>query len=103
MTVSLAEKLGHKGLTAVSLHPGAILTNLSNHIDWQTEYADLGKYIRRLQIHSSTDSTLARVDRMMGNFEGWKEAFDLKSPERGVATHVYAAFEPDLKGKLPFG
>ena len=33
----------------------------------------------------------------MGNFEGWKESFDYKSPERGVSTHVYAAFSPELK------
>jgi hypothetical protein len=33
----------------------------------------------------------------MGNFEGWKE-FEFKSLEQGAMTHVYAAFEPSLKG-----
>ena len=32
LAVSLAEKLGSKGLVAVSLHPGAIKTNLSSHL-----------------------------------------------------------------------
>ena len=38
------------------------------------------------------------VDRELGNKEGFTEGFDFKTPERGVATHVYAAFEPSLKG-----
>lgn len=37
----------------------------------------------------------------MGNAEGWAE-FKLKSGEQGAATHVYAAFEPDLKGEKSF-
>ncbi|QIW97617.1 hypothetical protein AMS68_003135 [Peltaster fructicola] len=80
MTLSLAQKLGHKGLTAISLHPGVIGTNLGSHIDWKSQFADLQK-----------------IDRFMGNFEGWKESFDYKTPERGVATHVFAAFSPELK------
>lgn len=37
MALSLAEKLGSKrGLLAFSLHPGTILTNLGNHVDWET-------------------------------------------------------------------
>ncbi|KAI4157483.1 MAG: hypothetical protein L6R39_000668 [Caloplaca ligustica] len=38
LSVALAMKLGKKGLTAVSLHPGVIGTNLGNHIDWNTEH-----------------------------------------------------------------
>lgn len=34
----------------------------------------------------------------MGNKEGWAE-FKMKSADQGVATHVYAAFDPSLKGK----
>ena len=37
------------------------------------------------------------VDKELGNKEGWAEGFDFKTPARGVATHVYAAFEPTLK------
>ena len=42
MAVSLAEKLGNKGLRAFSLHPGVIYTNLGNHVDWEGgDYAAL--------------------------------------------------------------
>ena len=41
---------------------------------------------------------IENVDKELGNKEGFAEGFDFKSPERGVATHVYAAFEPSLKG-----
>lgn len=34
----------------------------------------------------------------MGNAEGWAQ-FKLKTGEQGAATHVYAAFEPNLKGE----
>lgn len=44
-----------------------------------------------------TSSTEA-VDKSFGNREGWSTSFDFKTPERGVATHVYAAFAPELKG-----
>lgn len=33
MAISLAEKLGGKGLLSLSLHPGVIFTNLSNHLE----------------------------------------------------------------------
>lgn len=39
--VSLAHKLGPKGLTAISLHPGVIRTNLSTHIDWEKDFKEL--------------------------------------------------------------
>jgi NAD(P)-dependent dehydrogenase (short-subunit alcohol dehydrogenase family) len=42
MALSLAEKLGPKGLRAFSLHPGGILTNLGDHLDFAAEMADLG-------------------------------------------------------------
>lgn len=38
---SLAKKLGGNGLTAVSLHPGVIGTNLGGHLDWNIEYSGL--------------------------------------------------------------
>lgn len=36
---------------------------------------------------------------MLGNSEGWRDDFKFKTLERGVTTHIYAAFEPSLKGK----
>lgn len=39
------------------------------------------------------------VDKELGNKEGFVEGFDFKTPARGVATHVYASFEPSLKGR----
>ena len=39
------------------------------------------------------------LDKELGNKEGWAEGFDFKTPGRGVATHVYAAFEPTLKSQ----
>lgn len=44
MTVSLAQKLGKEGLTAVALHPGVIGTNLGAHLDWNVEYSGLREY-----------------------------------------------------------
>ena len=41
--LSLAEKLGPRGLVAVSVHPGVIRTNLSKHLDWKKEYAEMSK------------------------------------------------------------
>ncbi|RFU77519.1 ww domain-containing oxidoreductase [Trichoderma arundinaceum] len=80
MALSLAEKLGPKhGLTAFSLHPGVISTSLGNHLDFSVAVPEL-----------------AAVDKAFGNAEGWED-FKWKSPERGVATHIYAAFEPSLK------
>lgn len=35
----------------------------------------------------------------MGNKEGWAE-FKVKSSDQGVATHVFASFDPNLKGML---
>jgi hypothetical protein len=51
-------------------------------------------------MNSDSHVDIVKVDRFLGNFEGWKDSFDYKTPERGVMTHVYAAFEPDLKGKI---
>ncbi|KAL8991818.1 MAG: hypothetical protein Q9188_007690, partial [Gyalolechia gomerana] len=84
LSVALASKLGSKGLKAVSLHPGVIGTNLSNHLDWNTEFAALRKQYEAL-------------DRELGNTEGWSEGFNFKTPSRGVATHIVAAFDPILK------
>ncbi|KAK1968046.1 short-chain dehydrogenase/ reductase [Colletotrichum sublineola] len=77
MAISLAEKLGGKGLLSFSLHPGAILTNLGTHLD-------------------SFDSL--RVEEIsMGTKFMWTSDFNLKTVDQGVATHVFTAFNPGLK------
>lgn len=43
MATSLAEKLGKKGLTAVSLHPGVINTHLGDHLDWDADLTELSE------------------------------------------------------------
>ncbi|KAI1153714.1 WW domain-containing oxidoreductase [Nemania diffusa] len=78
-TLSLAKKLGGRGLLSYSLHPGVIGTNLGGHIDWDEGIP-----------------SLQAVDRSLGNKEGWAD-LKWKTPDQGVATHVYAAFDPNLK------
>ncbi|KAJ8131115.1 hypothetical protein O1611_g2508 [Lasiodiplodia mahajangana] len=78
-SLSLAEKLGNRGLQTYSLHPGVISTNLDGHIDWEDSL-----------------SSLQAVDRALGNKEGWAP-FKWKTSDQGAATYVYAAFDPNLK------
>lgn len=44
---------------------------------------------------------LVAADKALGNPEGWVTEFNFKSQQRGVATFVYAAFDPSLKGNDP--
>ncbi|KAI8933451.1 hypothetical protein NX059_010065 [Plenodomus lindquistii] len=83
MAISLAEKLGAKhNLLSFSLHPGVINTGLGNHIDWNVQFLALKK-----------------LDRFMGNPEGWKTSFDFVSHDQGAATHVAAASDADIAGR----
>ncbi|KAF5626691.1 oxidoreductase [Fusarium tjaetaba] len=77
--ISLAEKLGSRGLQAFSLHPGAILdTSLAKHLD--------------------TLDSLVEADRAMGDPWGWVDWSTVPvSSDVGAATHAFAAFDPDLK------
>ena len=43
LAVSLAEKLGPKGVKAFSLHPGVIMTNLGRSIELETDFQSLRK------------------------------------------------------------
>jgi hypothetical protein len=43
------------------------------------------------------DWIVVSADKMLGNAEGWK-GFSPKTLDQGVATHVYASFDPSLKG-----
>ncbi|KYK56173.1 short-chain dehydrogenase [Drechmeria coniospora] len=80
--ISLAEKLGRRGLQAYSVHPGVILgTGLGVHLDLSDD-GDLPQ--------------LNKLDRMLGNAEGW-QSLNLITQEQGAATHVFAAFDNDLK------
>ncbi|KAG7289176.1 hypothetical protein NEMBOFW57_005539 [Staphylotrichum longicolle] len=80
MALSLAEKLGSKGLRAYSLHPGVIGTHLGDHLEWT----------------GVDGESLRAAERALGNKEGWSE-FQFKTPDQGVATHVFAAFHPSLE------
>lgn len=101
MSISLAEKLGIKhNLLAFSLHPGVIWTNLANHLNMETDFDGLRKY----RIHSSINFFfiligIGAADKTLGNREGWGD-FKIKTLDQGVATHVYAAFDPGLNGKV---
>ncbi|GME42225.1 Retinol dehydrogenase 14 [Neofusicoccum parvum] len=82
--LSLAEKLGSRGLLAFSLHPGGIVTNLVRHIniegdDWQELMA-----------------TFRSLGSPLGFPEYW-EKNPFKTHDEGTATHVFAAFADGLE------
>ncbi|PPQ73980.1 hypothetical protein CVT26_006349, partial [Gymnopilus dilepis] len=80
MTVSLAEKLGKRGLLALAVHPGPIMTNMVARLN-------LGQFI----------DDFTEIDRSLGNIEGFVPyTKGLKSIAQGTATHVYGAFDAEL-------
>ncbi|KAI1377505.1 NAD(P)-binding protein [Hypoxylon crocopeplum] len=86
MAISLAEKLGTKyNLSAFSVQPGLVATNLGGHL--------------KLFGEDDSDMKLMRdIDRLMGNAIGWA-GFDgivACTPEVGANTHMYAAFDPGV-------
>ncbi|KAG9506750.1 hypothetical protein J7337_000288 [Fusarium musae] len=82
-SISLAQKLGSRGLQSYSVHPGLILsTGLGTHLDFASMDADLGTFIKS--------------HRERGNSEGWT-AIPPVPVEVGAATHVFAAFDPNIK------
>ncbi|EGU85572.1 hypothetical protein FOXB_03914 [Fusarium oxysporum f. sp. conglutinans Fo5176] len=82
-SVSLAQKLGSRGLQSYSVHPGLILsTGLGTHLDFANMDADLGTFIKS--------------HRARGNSEGWA-AIPPVPVEVGAATHAFAAFDPNIK------
>ncbi|EWZ27939.1 short-chain dehydrogenase [Fusarium oxysporum Fo47] len=81
-SVSLAKKLGSKGLASFSLHPGGIITNLSAHVD------DFTALLKSMQ----------DVDVVMGTKYMWGlDGVKMKDLNEGVATHVFAAFDPTIE------
>ncbi|RBQ74031.1 hypothetical protein FVER14953_09676 [Fusarium verticillioides] len=82
-SISLAQKLGSRGLQSYSVHPGLILsTGLGTHLDFASMDADLGTFIKS--------------HRERGNSEGWT-AIPPVPVEVGAATHAFAAFDPNIK------
>ncbi|OJJ66793.1 hypothetical protein ASPBRDRAFT_366431 [Aspergillus brasiliensis CBS 101740] len=77
-SVSLAQKLGGRGLISVSLHPGTINTNLARG-DWSEMYESLAKWFT-----------------VLGYFRSGQGEITWKSMSQGVATHVFAAFHPSI-------
>ncbi|KAL2043696.1 hypothetical protein ABVK25_012524 [Lepraria finkii] len=78
-SVSLAQKLGPKGLLSYSLYPGRVPTNIANSIPMKEKQA-AGWF--------DADGKLKLDDASVG----WKTV------EEGSATTVAAAFDPDIKG-----
>ncbi|KAM0352618.1 hypothetical protein ACHAP4_008764 [Fusarium culmorum] len=82
-SISLAQKLGGRGLQSYSVHPGLILTTgLGTHLDFASMEGDLGAIIK--------------AHRERGNTKGWK-FLDPVPVEVGAATHAFAAFDPNLR------
>ncbi|KAI9170919.1 Short-chain dehydrogenase TIC 32, chloroplastic [Paramyrothecium foliicola] len=80
MALSLAEKLGKRGLLSFSLHPGVIFsTGLASHLD----------------LDGGAMKELVDLDHAQGHYKG---DFPNKpiSVEQGAATQTYASFEPTL-------
>jgi NAD(P)-dependent dehydrogenase (short-subunit alcohol dehydrogenase family) len=96
-SVSLAQKLGTKGLLAYSLHPGAIPTNMGDGLTLQDKQ-ELGNECLSVTRHRSMWLTefsgwVDEKGKMISNTVQWKTL------EEGAATHVVAAFEPGIEGK----
>lgn len=107
MALSLAEKLGPRGLQAFSLHPGVNgETGLGSHVDWAADYPSLRKALSCSRREASNSSKLTThpeaADRAFGNPEGWATEFSFQSKQVVAATYVYASFDPNLKGERCF-
>ncbi|CAG9975168.1 unnamed protein product [Clonostachys byssicola] len=88
-TKALAEKLGQRNVHAFSLHPGVIMTNLGRSVAME-EFAELGEKIPQSNIERE-------LDKVQGHAHYWNQSFGFKSPSQGVATHVFAAFSPEIE------
>ncbi|GAA6008421.1 hypothetical protein JCM11491_004469 [Sporobolomyces phaffii] len=98
--VLFAVSLAKRGITAVSLHPGAIRTELLRHLTREDEVA-MGKSLPLAPRRGSRFSNLTRSERYAGfiNEDGSPgQKFEFKSLAEGASTHIVAAFEPSLKG-----
>uniref|UniRef100_A0A8H7TQT8 Short-chain dehydrogenase n=1 Tax=Bionectria ochroleuca TaxID=29856 RepID=A0A8H7TQT8_BIOOC len=75
---SLAQKLGNRGVTSVSVHPGISQTPLSKDLKME-DFMEIGP-----------------IDRAQGHASHWGHNVQYKTPSQAVATHVFAAFHPSL-------
>lgn len=83
-SVALAKRLGPKGLVSTSLHPGIAYTNLAVHIDFANGGA----------------AGMKRAETLIGTKASVEEtAYDFKTPDQAVATHVFTAFAPQAGTK----
>ncbi|GAQ10127.1 short-chain dehydrogenase TIC 32, chloroplastic [Aspergillus lentulus] len=82
MGLSLAEKLGSRGLLSFPMCPGVSFTNLSAH-----GMDDLASF----------SADLTEMDNLYGNKSLWGMAeMKIKDLDQGVATHVFAAFDTGI-------
>jgi NAD(P)-dependent dehydrogenase (short-subunit alcohol dehydrogenase family) len=80
--LELAARHGRRGLLSFALCPGVSMTNLSAH-----GADDLGAFA----------ADLTEMDKLYGNKWMWgMEDMFYKDLDQGVATHVFAAFEPGI-------
>lgn len=77
-TTALAKRLHHRGILSFSLHPGVIKTNLSTNLDM------------------ASFEELFTIDKQDGHLPP-TGGFTYQTLDEGTATHVYAAFHPQLK------
>ncbi|KAI6383233.1 hypothetical protein MCOR25_000154 [Pyricularia grisea] len=77
-SLALARRLGGRGLVTNSLHPGTILTPMASDMDLAVE-----------------TEQLKAIDQYIGYYP--KKPVMLKTLDQGVATHMFAAFEPGLE------
>ncbi len=83
-SISLAQKLGKKGLLAFSLHPGNIWTGIGQYQS-KEELSAFGITVDEEGKATSSDPN-----------------FLWKNPSQGASTYVVAAFDPSIAGKSWF-
>ncbi|CAO1638338.1 unnamed protein product [Parajaminaea phylloscopi] len=82
MGIAFAEKYAAKGLQSYALCPGVSLTNLATH---------------GLHDAEAFSADLTQMDNLYGNKWLWGMAeMHFKDNDQGAATHVFAAFDPNL-------
>ncbi|KAH7014435.1 short-chain dehydrogenase/ reductase [Microdochium trichocladiopsis] len=82
--LSLATKLGSRGLQAFSLHPGVYMSNLTRDVDF-SEGGD-------------GPTSLRQADERLGNPLSLPNSqFDFCDEETIVATHIFTSFSDDIR------
>lgn len=107
-SIGLAKRFGDRGVLSYSLNPGAIMTNLGAHLDFAPggDLEVLGRFWPFTDVYTRIANFcpffyIARVSRMTGSPFGFEEGEkEMLTHEQGIATHVFASFDPVLKGML---